>query len=68
MLDSIGWEVVIIDECQNLRISKYLEKFKSISADFRLLLLSSPLKVLLTITFDHINLKSRFLVIDLYCK
>lgn len=64
MLDSIGWEAVIIDECQNLRISKYLEKFKNLSADFRLLLLSSPLKVFLTTSpFDHINYKSRFLVI-----
>ncbi|XP_078169539.1 uncharacterized protein LOC144563960 [Carex rostrata] len=55
MLDSIEWETLIIDECQNSRISKYLEKFKNLSCDFRLLLLSSPLRDNLS---EYVNMLS----------
>ncbi|XP_078153736.1 uncharacterized protein LOC144548893 isoform X4 [Carex rostrata] len=55
MLDSIGWETVIVDDCQNSRISKYLEKFKNLSCDFRLLLLSSPLRDNLS---EYVNMLS----------
>ncbi|KAF3342047.1 Helicase protein MOM1 [Carex littledalei] len=55
MLDAIGCETVIVDECQNSRISKYLEKFKNLSCDFRLLLLSSPLRDNLS---EYVNMLS----------
>ncbi|ONK79623.1 uncharacterized protein A4U43_C01F8260 [Asparagus officinalis] len=43
-LDCIGWEVQVIDDCQNPRVSKHLEEFKNLSTEFRLLLLSGQLK------------------------
>ncbi|KAG1359754.1 hypothetical protein COCNU_08G012000 [Cocos nucifera] len=43
-LECIGWEAIIVDECQNSRVFKHLEQFKNLSTDFKLLLSSAPLK------------------------
>ncbi|EHA8589262.1 hypothetical protein COCNU_scaffold008759G000060 [Cocos nucifera] len=40
----IGWEAIIVDECQKSRVSKHFEQFRNLSSDFRLLLFSGPLK------------------------
>nr|XP_029122314.1 LOW QUALITY PROTEIN: uncharacterized protein LOC105051204 [Elaeis guineensis] len=40
----IGWEAIIVDECQKSRVSKHFERFRNLSSDFRLLLFSGPLK------------------------
>nr|XP_029117149.1 uncharacterized protein LOC105033425 isoform X2 [Elaeis guineensis] len=52
-LECIGWEAIIVDECQNSRVFKHFEQFKNLSADFKLLLLSAPLKDSLA---EYINL------------
>uniref|UniRef100_A0A1D1XN98 Helicase protein MOM1 n=1 Tax=Anthurium amnicola TaxID=1678845 RepID=A0A1D1XN98_9ARAE len=43
-LGCFGWEALIIDDCQHLRVSKHLEQLKKLSSDFRLLLLNGQLK------------------------
>ncbi|XP_020115173.1 uncharacterized protein LOC109728999 isoform X3 [Ananas comosus] len=54
-VESISWEAIIVDECQNSRVSKNLEHLKSLASDIRMLLLSAPLKDNLA---EHINLLS----------
>ncbi|XP_072965441.1 uncharacterized protein [Typha angustifolia] len=54
-LEIVGWEAIIVDECQSSRVSKNLEQFKKLSTDFKLLLLSAPLKDNLA---EYINLLS----------
>nr|XP_029123602.1 helicase protein MOM1 isoform X3 [Elaeis guineensis] len=54
-VDCIGWEAIVVDECQNSRVSKYFEQLKNLSTDFRLLLLSAPLKDSLA---EYLNLLS----------
>jgi chromodomain-helicase-DNA-binding protein 3 len=44
----IGWEAVIVDDCQSSRVLKCLEQLTCLHTDFRMVLLSSPLKVLST--------------------
>ncbi|PNT66056.1 hypothetical protein BRADI_3g06450v3, partial [Brachypodium distachyon] len=51
----IVWEAVIVDDCQISRVSKCLEQLKHLLADFRMVLLSSPLKENIV---DYINLLS----------
>ncbi|KAJ0966484.1 hypothetical protein J5N97_023401 [Dioscorea zingiberensis] len=51
----IGWEAIVVDDCQNLRVSKHLEQLKNLSSDFKLLLLNGPLKDNLA---EHLNLLS----------
>uniref|UniRef100_A0A0D9WKR2 Chromo domain-containing protein n=1 Tax=Leersia perrieri TaxID=77586 RepID=A0A0D9WKR2_9ORYZ len=43
-MECIVWEAVIVDDCQSLRVSKCLEQLKHLSTNFRMVLLSSPLK------------------------
>nr|CAB3448534.1 unnamed protein product [Digitaria exilis] len=43
IIESIGWEAVIVDYCQS-SVIKHLEQFKQLPTDFRMVLLSSPLK------------------------
>ncbi|KAG1361556.1 helicase protein MOM1 [Cocos nucifera] len=54
-VECIGWEAIIVDECQNSRVSKYFEQLKNLSTDFRLLLLSASLKDNLA---EYLNLLS----------
>ncbi|RLN07805.1 uncharacterized protein C2845_PM11G12100 [Panicum miliaceum] len=42
-LECIGWEAVIVDYCQS-SVLKHLKKLKQLPTDFRVVLLSSPLK------------------------
>jgi len=42
-LECIGWEAVIVDYCQS-SILKHLKQLKQLPTDFRVVLLSSPLK------------------------
>ena len=45
-IERINWEAVIVDDCQNSRVSKCLEQLKRLPTNFRMVLLSSSLKVL----------------------
>ncbi|XP_017701402.2 uncharacterized protein LOC103719900 isoform X2 [Phoenix dactylifera] len=54
-LECIGWEAIIVDESQNSRIFKHFEQLKNLSTDFKLLLLSAPLKDNLA---EYLNLLS----------
>lgn len=51
----IGWEAVIVDDCQSSRVLKCLEQLTCLHTDFRMVLLSSPLKENI---LDYINLLS----------
>ncbi|CAL4938394.1 unnamed protein product [Urochloa decumbens] len=51
----ISWEAVIVDDCQNSRVSKFLEQLKRLPTNFRMVLLSSPLKENIP---EYINLLS----------
>ncbi|KAL6846925.1 hypothetical protein ACP4OV_022778 [Aristida adscensionis] len=51
----INWEAVIVDDCQNSRVSKCLELLKRLPTNFRMVLLSSPLKENIN---EYINLLS----------
>ncbi|CAM0950224.1 unnamed protein product [Alopecurus aequalis] len=51
----IAWEAVIVDDCQSSRVLKCLEQLKCLHTDFRMVLLSSPLKENI---LDYINLLS----------
>uniref|UniRef100_A0ACD5XZK0 Uncharacterized protein n=1 Tax=Avena sativa TaxID=4498 RepID=A0ACD5XZK0_AVESA len=51
----IGWEAVIVDDCQSSRFLKFLEQLKCLQTDFRMVLLSSPLKENI---LDYVNLLS----------
>ncbi|GMI92127.1 hypothetical protein HRI_002881800 [Hibiscus trionum] len=44
VLDCIGWEAIIVDECQSPRIGSCFEQFKMLTASKRLLIISSQLK------------------------
>ncbi|XVE59076.1 hypothetical protein DITRI_Ditri05aG0015900 [Diplodiscus trichospermus] len=44
VLDCIGWEAIIVDECQRPRIASCFEKIKMLTASKRLLIVSSQLK------------------------
>ncbi|XVF46309.1 hypothetical protein PTKIN_Ptkin03bG0017400 [Pterospermum kingtungense] len=44
VLDCIGWEAIVVDECQRPRISSCFEKIKMLTASKRLLIISSQLK------------------------
>ncbi|KAJ3693915.1 hypothetical protein LUZ60_009395 [Juncus effusus] len=54
-IECVGWEAIIVDECQNFRMAKNLEKFKILSTDFRLLIFSSQLK---DVVSEYINILS----------
>ncbi|MQL85393.1 hypothetical protein Taro_017928, partial [Colocasia esculenta] len=54
-LDFIGWEALVVDDCQNLVVSKHLEHLKKLSVDFSLILLNSQLKDNIA---DYLNLLS----------
>uniref|UniRef100_J3MAH4 Helicase protein MOM1 n=1 Tax=Oryza brachyantha TaxID=4533 RepID=J3MAH4_ORYBR len=43
-MECIVWEAVMVDDCQSSRVSKCLEHLKRLSTNFRMVLLSSPLK------------------------
>ncbi|KAJ1257489.1 hypothetical protein BS78_10G000700 [Paspalum vaginatum] len=43
-IEQISWETVIVDDCQNSRVSKCLEQLKRLPTNFRMVLLSSSLK------------------------
>lgn len=45
MFESIGWEAIIVDECQRSKISSHFEQIKMLITDMRLLLVSGQLKV-----------------------
>ncbi|XWS28986.1 hypothetical protein CRYUN_Cryun25bG0118000 [Craigia yunnanensis] len=44
VLDCIGWEAIIVDECQRPRIASCFEQIKMLTASKRLLIISSQLK------------------------
>ncbi|XVE76171.1 hypothetical protein DITRI_Ditri12bG0151600 [Diplodiscus trichospermus] len=44
MLKCIEWGVIVIDECQCPRMSKYFDQFKRLIADMKLLLVSGEIK------------------------
>jgi hypothetical protein len=46
VIERINWEAVIVDDCQNSRVSKWLEQLRRLPTNFRMVLLSSSLKVL----------------------
>ncbi|WVZ82995.1 hypothetical protein U9M48_030188 [Paspalum notatum var. saurae] len=54
-IEQITWETVIVDDCQNSRVSKCLEQLKWLSTNFRMVLLSSSLKENIP---EYINLLS----------
>ncbi|KAG8094190.1 hypothetical protein GUJ93_ZPchr0012g19846 [Zizania palustris] len=54
-MECIGWEAVMVDNCQSSRVSKCLEQLKQLSTNFRMVLLSSPLKESIP---EYINLLS----------
>ncbi|XP_058103445.1 uncharacterized protein LOC131247018, partial [Magnolia sinica] len=43
-LELLGWEAIIVDECQYSRVSQHFEQIKMLASDFRLLLCSGQLK------------------------
>lgn len=45
VLGCIGWEVIILDECQRPTIASCFEQIKMLTASKRLLIISSQLKV-----------------------
>ncbi|CAN6192249.1 unnamed protein product [Urochloa humidicola] len=51
----ISWEAVMVDDCQNSRVSKFLEQLKRLPTSFRMVLLSSSLKENIP---EYINLLS----------
>ncbi|KAF0911649.1 hypothetical protein E2562_011655 [Oryza meyeriana var. granulata] len=55
IMECIVWEAVMVDECQSSRVSKCLEQLKRLSANFRMVLLSSSLKESIP---EYINLLS----------
>ncbi|KAL4335632.1 hypothetical protein GQ457_07G034500 [Hibiscus cannabinus] len=44
VLDCIGWETIVVDECQRPRIGSCFEQIKMLTASKRLLIISSQLK------------------------
>ncbi|XP_022728687.1 uncharacterized protein LOC111284231, partial [Durio zibethinus] len=44
VLDCIGWEAIIVDECQRPRVASCFEQIKMLTASKRLLIISSQLK------------------------
>ncbi|OVA18048.1 SNF2-related [Macleaya cordata] len=44
VLKCLGWEAIIVDECQRSRVSKHFEDIKMLTTDFKLLLVSGPIK------------------------
>ncbi|RLM55318.1 hypothetical protein C2845_PM10G00980 [Panicum miliaceum] len=57
-IEAIGricWEAVMVDDCQNSRVSKCLEQLKELPTNFRMVLLSSSLKENIP---EYINLLS----------
>ncbi|CAL5045144.1 unnamed protein product [Urochloa decumbens] len=51
----ISWEAVMVDDCQNSGVSKFLEQLKRLPTNFRMVLLSSSLKENIP---EYINLLS----------
>lgn len=54
-IEQISWEAIIVDDCQNSRVSKCLEQLKRLPTNFRMVLLRSSLKENIP---EHINLLS----------
>lgn len=50
VLECIGWEIIIIDECQRPTMSKHFEQIRTLPAYVRLLLLSGQIKVCIFVT------------------
>ncbi|KAF6167820.1 hypothetical protein GIB67_027598 [Kingdonia uniflora] len=44
LIKHLGWEAIIIDECQRYRVSKHFEQFKGIITHFKLLLVTGSIK------------------------
>ncbi|XP_058094527.1 uncharacterized protein LOC131240366 [Magnolia sinica] len=44
VLNCLGWEAIIVDECQLPTVSKHFEKIGTLISDFRLLLISGQMK------------------------
>jgi hypothetical protein len=44
-IKQISWEGVIVDQYDDMNMSTHLEKIKTLSADFKMLILNSHLKV-----------------------
>ncbi|KAK3226957.1 hypothetical protein Dsin_006819 [Dipteronia sinensis] len=44
VFESIGWEAIVVDECQRSKIFSHFEQIKVLSTDMRLLLVSGQLK------------------------
>ncbi|AQL02865.1 Helicase protein MOM1 [Zea mays] len=55
VIERINWEAVIVDDCQNSRVSKWLEQLRRLPTNFRMVLLSSSLKESIA---EHISLLS----------
>ncbi|XP_043696783.1 helicase protein MOM1-like, partial [Telopea speciosissima] len=53
VLECLGWEALVVDDCQQSRVSKYCEQMKCLSTDFRLLVASGQIKDSLA---DYLNL------------
>ena len=53
--ECLGWEAVIIDECQRPRISSHFAEYRMLVADLRLLLFSDQMK---ESTLEFVNLLS----------
>ena len=61
MLECMGWEAVIIDECQRPRISTHYAEYRMLVTDLMLLLFSGPMKVRFLISF-RLNFVSLYAV------
>ncbi|KAF5182778.1 Chromodomain-helicase-dna-binding protein [Thalictrum thalictroides] len=51
----IGWEAIIVDECQRPRVSCHYEQIKKLTNGFRLLLLSGPIKDSIAEYLNHLS-------------
>lgn len=51
VLECMGWEAVIIDECQRPRISTHYAEYRMLVTDLRLLLFSGQMKACFLICF-----------------
>ncbi|GJN29968.1 hypothetical protein PR202_gb18238 [Eleusine coracana subsp. coracana] len=54
-MERISWEAVLVDDCQSSRVSKCLGQLKRLPTNFRMVLLSSPIKENIS---EYLNLLS----------
>jgi chromodomain-helicase-DNA-binding protein 4 len=69
-VEGIVWESVIVDYCQD-SVAKHLKQLKQLPTDFRMVLLSSPLKVPFISSKLHLHFYSSAQIIPcflLFCR